>query len=470
MTYAALVKNNMTQIVQTRVNEMWEHQHEAYEFCKDKDGPLLAMDMGTGKTRPAIKLIIFWEAWLTLVVCPVAVLGVWLGEFQKHYPGEFKVLILNKGTVAKKAELMKAFIKSLRSGERGVVVTNYEAFWRDALKKVILKAKFDLVIYDECHKLKSASSNASKCAGKFHDIISKRLGLTGTPIPQNLIDIYAIYRALDNSLFGKIKYKFEAEYCIKGGFTGYQIVDYRNQKELKKKYHSNAFRVTKEECLDLPEQIFIDLTFKLTGIQQRVYMEVKRDFFAELPDGSEVSAANAAVLVTRLQQVTSGIARSDSGHDVVVGQGKANLLKELLQDKPEDQPIIIYCKFIADLKMVHDTAKSMNMEYGEISGARKDLTADSKMPSWVEVMGVQIQSGSAGIDLTRTSIAVYYSTGFSVVDYQQSLSRLHRPGQRHPVTYYNLIAEDTVDEKVFKALADKKNIIDQIVNEGGLYG
>ena len=85
-------------------------------------------------------------------------------------------------------------------------------------------------------------------------------------------------------------------------------------------------------------------------------------------------------------------------------------------------------------------------------------------------MGVQIQAGGVGIDLTQASIAIYFSVGFSLGDYLQSLARLHRPGQRHPVTFYHLIATGTVDEKVFKALQDRQEVVANILQGGGQHG
>ena len=120
-------------------------------------------------------------------------------------------------------------------------------------------------------------------------------------------------------------------------------------------------------------------------------------------------------------------------------------------------------RFKHDLEAVHKAAQRLELPSYEISGARKELQ------TWNEnggVLAVQIQSGGLGIDLTKARYAIYYSLGFSLGDYLQSMARLHRQGQRRPVEIIHLIAAQTVDEKVMAALAAREQIVESIMKRG----
>lgn len=129
-------------------------------------------------------------------------------------------------------------------------------------------------------------------------------------------------------------------------------------------------------------------------------------------------------------------------------------------------PVVVFCRFTADLDAVKWVADELGWRYGEISGRRKDgLNERSKMAENIDIVGVQIQSGGVGIDLTRARYGIYYSVGFSLGDYDQSLSRIHRPGQTRQVAYFHIVGEKTVDETVYAALQARKDVIDYTLIE-----
>ena len=107
-------------------------------------------------------------------------------------------------------------------------------------------------------------------------------------------------------------------------------------------------------------------------------------------------------------------------------------------------------------------ANELKRNYGEISGRRKDLTENATMPGDIDIMGVQISAGGLGIDLTRACLAINYSVGYSLSDYEQWLARMHRPGQTRPVRYINLVVEDSVDEAVYRAIEKKQDIVAEV--------
>ena len=437
----------------------WQHQREALAFVKDKPGSMLAMEMGTGKTKVAIDLMDSQDSRRVLIICPLSVVsGVWPGEFAKHSPTPWTVLPLARGSVKEKqAQAEAALLKS----ERAAVMINYESVWREPFGSWARTQKWDLVVMDESHRCKTPGGVASRYCSRLSDRVPQRLALTGTPMPHSPEDIYAQYRALDKGIYGTSYFRFKARYVVMGGWNNQEIMGYQHQEEFQEKFYSIAYRVEAADVLDLPSLLTVTRMCELGPQARKLYRTLERDFIADLEEG-RITAVNALSQLLRLQQVTSGYARTEDGRDVEVDITKAELLADLLEDMGKE-PVVVFARFKHDLEVVHRVARRLGRPSFEISGARKELSI------WNEgggVLAVQIQSGGLGIDLTKARYAVYYSLGFSLGDYLQSRARLHRPGQERPVEIIHLIATQTVDEKVMAALAAREQVVESIMRRG----
>jgi SNF2 family DNA or RNA helicase len=154
-----------------------------------------------------------------------------------------------------------------------------------------------------------------------------------------------------------------------------------------------------------------------------------------------------------------------------IDSGKAELLEEIIEDIDEHEPVVVFCRFQHDLDEIKAVAEKLDRTYGEISGRSKSALSDkAEMQDGIQIAGVQIQAGGVGIDLTRSRYGIYYSVGFSLGDYEQSLARIHRPGQTRPVVYYHLVAAGTIDEVVYSNLKSKKDVISSIIETKKLEG
>ena len=426
---------------------------------KDKPGSMLAMEMGTGKTKVAIDLMDAQDYRRVLIICPLSVVsGVWPGEFARHSAAPWNVLPLAHGSVKdKQAQAEAALLKS----ERAAVIINYESVWREPFGSWARAQKWDLLVMDESHRCKSPGGVASRYLSRLSDRVPRRLALTGTPMPHSPLDIYAQYRALDKSIYGTSFFRFKARYAVMGGWSNAEVVGYQYQQELQRKFYSIAYRVEAADVLDLPPLLTVTRMCELGPQARKLCRTLERDFIADLEEG-RITAVNALSQLLRLQQVTSGYARTEDGLDVEVDTTKAELLADLLEDMGKE-PVVVFARFKHDLKVVHRVARRLERPSYEISGARKDLSL------WNEgggVLAVQIQSGGVGIDLTKARYAVYYSLGFSLGDYLQSMARLHRQGHERPVEIIHLVAAGTVDEKVMAALAAREQIVESIMKRG----
>jgi SNF2 family DNA or RNA helicase len=194
----------------------------------------------------------------------------------------------------------------------------------------------------------------------------------------------------------------------------------------------------------------------------KFYRQLEKEMTAEISAGT-VTAANALTKLLRLQQATSGYARTDEAGTVLIDgmPTKRAVLEDRLSDLPVTEPVVVFCRFRSDLDDVQAAARELGREYAEVSGERKDL--ERWQAGDAVILGVQIQSGGVGIDLTRAAYAVYYSLGYSLGDYEQSLARLRRPGQTRCVRYYHLVAPGTVDQQVYAALRERRSVVEAVL-------
>jgi len=246
------------------------------------------------------------------------------------------------------------------------------------------------------------------------------------------------------------------------GMTGIsKIIGYQNQDEMHDKFYSIAYRADRD-VLELPDAIHNTREVELDPKTMKIYKNLEKDFYSWIAEDKEVTIRNALAKILRLQQVTSGHIPSDEGEILTVGTEKAEALAELFEDISADEPIVVFCRFRHDLDMIIQTAQKIGRTVCELSGRCNQLA------EWQEgkysVIAVQIQAGGVGVDLTRACYCVYYSVGHSLGDYEQSLARIHRPGQERTVFYYHLVASGTIDEKVYKSLHDKKDIVQAILD------
>ena len=437
----------------------WPHQTEALEFVSDKPGAMLAMDMGTGKSRVIVDLIAQQGYQKILILAPLSVVGnVWPGEFRKHAPGLLRVLPLASKPIKVRAE---AAAKALKTGQPTAVVMNYDAIWRKPFGDWAMKQNWDLLVMDESHRIKAPGGMASRYCSRLSDRVQHRVALTGTPMAHSPLDIYAQYRAIDKSIYGTSFYRFRSRYAVMGGFNRLQVVGYQREAELRSKFYSRAYRVESDDVLDLPSTLSINLMCDLGRLGQRLYTEMAEEFIADV-QGGQITASNALSRLLRLQQITSGYGRLEDGTDREIDTSKAQVLEDVLTDIGKE-PVVVFTRFVHDLDVVHRVAEKVGVPSYEVSGRRKDLA------EWTSgVLAVQIQAGGLGLDLTQARYAIYYSLGFSLGDYSQSMARLHRPGQTHPVEYIHIVADGTVDETVMEALANREAVVDHILRDCGI--
>lgn len=451
------------------VTPPWAHQMAAFRFCMDgfaagRRGLLLAIIMGGGKSLVFCMLMLALGARRTLIASPLRVVPVWVTQFERHVGIPVTVVALDDevGSVAKKQELAAEKLRLAETlGQPYVCVINYDSGWRSPFAEWASKNRWDLIGYDESHRLKAANGRASKYFSRLSLHATYRVALTGTPMPHNHTDIFGILRAVDMSIFGQFWGPFKREYCQMGGYKNKQIVGPRNLAQLEAKLTRVMFRVG-PEVLDLPPETQVTYKCELSPEGRRVYRTIDQFFVAGVKDGT-ITVANAMVKVLRLAQLTGGWLPTDDGEPCHVDDSKQKLLEDTLDDIGSQEPVVVFCWFHQDLDAVHDACRRLKYSSLELSGRNDELK--EWQAGKAQVLAVQIKSGGVGVDFTRARYSIFYSLGFSLADYEQAKKRVHRPGQTRPVEHIHLVAKGTVDERIMRALEKRAEVIEAILAE-----
>ena len=443
----------------------WQHQIDALEFGHTKTAVMWAMDMGTGKSKVAIDDITNHGFKNTLLVCPKKGMSTWRTNFEDHSLGLVEPIFIEKMTNRKKrAEFI---IDMLKSKKPVVIIINYESVWKSPLKARLLlaarKGLLDCIVLDESHRIKGAGAKASRFLGTLGKWVKHRRCLTGTPMPHSPLDIYAQYRFLDPTIYGTSYQDFKMRYTVPEIWNPRVIRNFKNLDDLHEKFYRIAFRVMSDDVLDLPPTHHIVRRVELSDTGRRVYNDLEQKFVAEF-EGNEITAANALVKLMRLMQVTSGAVKDESGIMRYIDREKQADLYDLLEDLPQTEGLVVFGRFSSDLKYAAEAATLSKRPYFEMSG-RVDQHEDWKTAPASAVLGVQIQSGKEVVNFTKARYAYFFSTGFSLGDYQQCLKRTHRPGQTRPCTYFHAVASRTVDEKVRYALKHNEQIVESVLRQ-----
>ena len=473
--WEALTMNKNTLPMPVKVKP-YAHQQEAFDFVCDlfgltgyeekSSGAALLMEMGTGKSLCGVAvmgiLMRFSLISRALVVCPLSIMGVWEEELSRFADYPYSVTLL-KGTMAKKKEQLQNLPKS----ELQIVVCNYESMWR--LEPELTQFHAGIIIADEAHRLKDGTSRQSKAMHRLGDRADYRLLLTGTAITNKELDIYSEYRFAAPQVFGKSFYAFRGRYFYMGGYGGYVPI-FRKQMgdEFLEKLHSIAFRVRKDECLDLPPITEEVRTIDLEPKAMKLYAEIEEDSYAQLKD-SEVTTFNVLTQILRLSQITGGHLTDDEKDLHAVSTAKLDALSDIIDSmQEENRKLVIMARFVPELNDIEALLQKKKIGYAVVRGGVKDRAEEVRRfqnDDDCRVFVGQIQAAGMGLTLTAASTMVFYSLDYNMANFDQAKARIHRVSQTQNCHYIYLVATGTVDKKVLCSLRDKIDLAKTLVDD-----
>lgn len=450
----------------------WKHQVEAIEYFMPRNYGALYTDMGTGKTKIMIDLIVNKRFKRAVIVAPKKVCRVWETEFSKHMSPDALYCVLNLSDLSgsNKIDTVKKMSQNAIY-EVEILVVNYDSIWREPFKSFLLKSyKADAVICDESHRIKSPSSKCSRFLHLLGKNTRNRYLMTGTPLAQSPLDIYAQYRFLEPSIFGTNFNIFKNTYGnwihTKGGYSILDKINpYKNLDELHSKMFSCAFKA--ESGVVLPDTQDIIIEYDLPKDTEKYYREIQKEGCLELKQGV-VETSNVVSIVTKLQQIMSGyLPLNNNGTKILqaLDTARQETLEELLEGIKE--PVVIFAKYTQDIKNIHKVCQKLDYTISELSGNNDNIK--DWMDGNTQVLVIQINSGAEGLTLTRARYCIYYTLSYSLTKYLQSRKRVHRPGQTRPVIYYTIVGKlkkgTSIDERILDSLKNNKNLIDSILTK-----
>jgi SNF2 family DNA or RNA helicase len=338
-----------------------------------------------------------------------------------------------------------------------------------------LRSHKSLMAIDESTTIKNPKAKRTKNILSLSSICKYRRIMTGSPVTRNPLDLYSQCEFLDPMhLNHSSYYSFRNRYAImkSANISGRSInlvTGYQNLGELSDKLKPFSYRVLKEDCLDLPDKVYMKREIQLTPEQKKLYDQMKREALATL-NGKTVTTMTALTQLMRLHQITCGHFSADDG---TIQEIKNNRLSELLDVLEEvEGKAIIWAHYQHDVKNIF---KLLEDKYGQGSvvhyyGKTLPEERDYAIKSFKENDRVRFfvgtpQTGGYGITLTQANTVIYYSNGYDLEKRMQSEDRAHRIGQKKTVTYVDIIAEKTVDTKIVKSLRKKINIASEVMGE-----
>lgn len=467
----------------------WHHQKKAFVLSRDRKAFALFMEMRTGKSR----VIIDTSCWnfingrirQVLVVAPNSVKTIWVtDELPEHMPEYIPWVAAAWTPSARKAERARLDeVLNIDDPRLRVLVMNVEAFSSE--KGRLVAAKFvksapTLMAVDESTRIKTPGAARTRAIIAIGKHATMRRILTGTPATQGPLDTWAQGLFLDPDIlgFGSF-YAFRNHFAIMGGWNHKEVVGYAHLDELQKLWDAHSFRVTRDECFDLPPKGYQKLVVDMTTEQQRIYTAMATRMRAELADGRKLSAPIVLTQMLRLAQIAGGFVPpnvntpfADTTAESIPGSNpKIAALLELAGDV--QGKVIVWARFRAE---VAAAAAALREAYGEetvveFHGGVDDAgrvaarTAFQDPTSSVRFIVGQTETGGLGINLDQARTIVYLSNSWSLESRLQSEDRASSAKQQHSIAVVDVVARGTVDEQVVQALRDKKDIARQVTGD-----
>jgi SNF2 family DNA or RNA helicase len=465
-------------------NKPFLHQQAYLQRFWDFPVAALFADMGTGKSfmliNNAAMLYDKGKINAVLVVAPKGVYRNWYDtEIPKHLPEHIVHRMAIWSPSPRKAEAKALDDLFVSTEDLKILCMNVEAFSTakgTAFAKRFLFVHDAMMIIDESTTIKTPGSARSKNTEKVGRGARFRRIATGSPVTKSPMDLYQQCAFLsDGCLNISSYYAFQARYAVVverqlASHSFKQIVGYRRLDELKEKLDRFSFRVKKEECLDLPDKLYVKREVDLTDEQVKAYNDMKAVAMA-LIDGGMVSTVNALTQLMRLHQIVCGHVKLDDGTIKELPNKRIDELMAIVEET--DGKMIIWANYRHDIEAIK---LALQKEYGMNSVATYfgDTEAEERQRivnrfqdpnDELRFFVGNPSTGGYGLTLTAAATMVYYSNSFDLEKRLQSEDRAHRIGQTKNVTYIDLIAPGTVDEKIVKALRNKIDIATQVLGE-----
>lgn len=441
------------------------HQIEAFNYGLKRHQLLLCDEQGLGKTKESIDITVSKKAELNkvLVVCGVnSVRFNWAQEISIH-SNEKSIILGNENDVL--ADLERWLNDDTYFG-----IINIEKLRKteiiSKISEYIKSQKIGGVIVDEVHKIKNPKTQQGKAVANNLRDAKFKIGLTGTPITNNPLDLWNILNWLGATRDNY--FAFRNKYVILGGWEGKQVMGFKNLNNLNADLQQIMLRRTKNDVIDLPPKIYKNEYIELSAQEKKEYKEQKNHISMiitkiedENGDIKEKEVPNILGLLIRLREATSGVKSSV--------KSKIERLVELYTEEylPLKRKIIVFTNFTETVKDVVDALSQYNPLFvtGNVPLEERQQKVNLfQSSSEHNIIVGTIGAMGTGLTLNKASAVIFIDKSYSYADNLQAEDRAHRIGTEHSVNVISLIAKNTIDENIESILANKKEYFDKTVN------
>ena len=452
--------------------DCYSHQLEGFKYGMLHDRWLLGDEQGLGKTKQAIDIAVarkqFQNFKHCLIICGVNSLKWnWRNEIHTHSNESCRILgqkVKRNGQMTIGSNKDKLHdIENLTECSDYFLITNIETLRdediADAIEERIHDGSIQMIVVDEMHKAKSTSSIQGKALMKLQPQV--RLAMTGTPLMNSPLDLYAILKWLGYEKHSL--YTFKNYFCIMGGYGGYEVVGYKHLDELETQMQAIMLRRLKKNVLDLPEKTYIDDYVEMLPKQAVVYKEVKADIKSNI-DMLSVSPNPLAEMI-RLRQATgyTGILSSE-----IQCSAKMDRMEELVSDSLANGEQVIVFSNWTQITQVAVKKLQYKCKLGTITGETSDVARQNVVAEFqsgnIDVIVATIGAGGTGLTLTNASVVILLDEPWNMALREQAVDRTHRIGQNKNVTIYTILCKDTIDERIHELVYKKGEMSDKLID------
>ena len=462
----------------------YAHQLECLEACHDKKNFAIFAEMGCGKSKILIDNIVWLyqqgEIDTVVIVAPKGVYINWVrSELPRHMPDEIDYEVYTWRTNPNKTEGAKLVEGITARDKLRILVVNVEGFATKKLPsycELFTKNSKAMIAVDESTSIKNPKAKRTKALVRIGAVASYKRILTGSPVTQSPLDLYAQCFFLDRKLLGFDSfYSFQNHYAILkrqnfgSGYSFQQVVGYRNLEELSDRLSMFSYRIRKEDALDLPAKTYAVREVELTPEQALAYRSMESAALLLLNGDDLVTAPEALTQLLRLQQIICGYVKTDDGELREVSSNRLNTLMDILEETSGS--VIIWSRFRHDIEAIQNAiAKAYGRDsvvtyYGGTSDVDRIAAVERFENREARFFVGNPQTAGMGLTLVAASTVVYYANDFNLESRIQSEDRCHRIGQNNPVLYIDLVSKGSVREHIVKILQNKLDLSAKTLGE-----
>lgn len=448
-------------------SQLHDYQNYCVEFIKGHTEALLILEMGLGKTiitLTAITDLMYdsFEVNKTLVIAPLRVANtVWPKE--KNLWRHTSALRMSVITGSAKER-----VQALNADADVYVINRENVKWLvDYLEKNKMRWPFDFVVIDELSSFKNWRAQRFKALKKVRPYIRRMIGLTGTPTPKGLMDLWAEVSIIDKGKrLGRFISKYREEFFSPGAMNPYTGVVYEYvplpdaERQIYERISDITISMKSLDYLDMPQKLSVRHEVEMSSHERELYDKMKKDLVLSV-EGEVIDAANAAVLSGKLQQMANGALYADSGDYVDIHSRKLDMMEDLIEEA-NGQSVLIAYWFRHDKEQILERLTALGYQ-------PRDLKTNADLEEWnngeIPVALISPASAGHGLNIQKGGhILIWYSLCWSLEMYEQTNARLWRQGQNSVVTVHHIICKHTVDENVLAALEGKSTTQQNLIN------